>query len=287
MRKTVIVTGGGSGIGLALATEFAKRQYLVFVVDLKYRDNSDVGLNNLGVKTFVGDVSSTEFIRDFKKELETKYSLELLDILYNNAGIGCPLPTVDIDDDSLERIFKVNTIAPIKWVREFHKLVIKARGIFAFTGSSTGDIPLPLGAAYSASKSALDQYVRNLHLELSPLGVKVVNVVSGPVDTNLADIQIPLAEESLFNTEEGREALRFRKTILTVVKSMPSETYAQRTIDQLDRATPSSLRLYEGSQAFTYSAVANYLPNTLTEKLIRSKYKLDPVYPAMLKKLNQ
>ena len=93
-----------------------------------------------------------------------------LDVLGNNAGIVYQMPAVDYDMAIVEKLTAINVVGPMRMVRHFHPLLIKAKGIIFNTCSVAVYFPSVYQAAYSASKAALYQYGQTLRIELGPLG---------------------------------------------------------------------------------------------------------------------
>ena len=104
----------------------------------------------------------------------------------------------------VEKLFAVNVLEPIRMIRYLHRLLVSAQGVIFNTCSVAGVFPTVYQAAYCATKAALSQYGNTLRVELAPLGsvflntnetralgnrfsssVRVVNVISGEVDTNI------------------------------------------------------------------------------------------------------
>ena len=80
------------------------------------------------------------------------------------------MPAVDYDMGMVERLTAVNVVGPMRMVRYFHALLIKARGTIFNTCSTAAYFPGVYQAAYCASKAALYQYGQTLRIELAPLG---------------------------------------------------------------------------------------------------------------------
>ncbi|ODV61805.1 NAD(P)-binding protein [Ascoidea rubescens DSM 1968] len=284
--KVVLISGSATGIGNALVNEFAVRGYKVFATDIVF---SNENINNKDKNPFLTNnpngnvtplycnVAKVEEIRKLKQILIDDYKIEKIDILYNNAGVASSAPVTDINDEQLARVFDVNFFGCVRMVTEFFELVIKAKGIIAFTGSVTGELPMPFGATYSASKAALNQYARVLHLEVKGFGVRVINVVTGAVNTDLSD-PTPFPETSIFNTEAGRNSFYMRKKVLKDGKAMEPNVYAQRVIDKLTKSGPNDFQIFEGHLAGTYVSISRYLPIAALESSLLKKFEMDKIY---------
>ncbi|RYP59381.1 hypothetical protein DL769_008566 [Monosporascus sp. CRB-8-3] len=82
-------------------------------------------------------------------------------------------------------MFAVNVFGPMRMVRHFHPMLIKAQGKIVNIGSVGGIVPYVYGSSYNASKAALHHWGNTLRVEMKPLGVDVVNIISGEVSTNI------------------------------------------------------------------------------------------------------
>ena len=116
-------------------------------------------------------------------------------------GIAYTMPATDTDVQVVEKMYAVNVFGPMRMVRYFHKLVIAAKGTIVNIGSIGGITPYVYGSAYNGSKAALVHWGATLRVEMLPFGyfpsllssrhahedcsVKVVNVISGEVGTNI------------------------------------------------------------------------------------------------------
>ena len=107
-----------------------------------------------------------------------------VDVLVNNAGISWFGPTADLDVATFDRLFAANVRAPFFLVAALApKMAARGSGSIINIGSQAGQIGMPGGAAYGATKGALASMTRSWAAEFSPAGVRVNTVVSGPVYT--------------------------------------------------------------------------------------------------------
>jgi 1-acylglycerone phosphate reductase len=111
------------------------------------------------------------------------------------------MPATDTEVAEVEKMFKVNVFGPMRMVRYMHRFVIEAKGVVVNIGSIGGVCPYVYGASYNASKAALHHYGNTLRVEMRPFGydtnftssprdtdpcsVRVVNIISGEVHTNI------------------------------------------------------------------------------------------------------
>jgi 1-acylglycerone phosphate reductase len=153
-----------------------------------------------------------------------------LAILYNNAGRNYTVPALDIDAVETHATFEANLYSVMKLCQAFAPELIAAKGTIVMTGSLAGIMPYVFGSVYNASKAALHAYADTLRVELAPLGVRVVTVVTGGVKSNIARTHRTLPESSYYkplaDVYEGR---------LTHSQSlgMDTKTYARSCVRQV------------------------------------------------------
>lgn len=181
--KSVLVTGGASGIGRATALLCAQMGAQVTITDINEKQLKST-LSNMegnGHQMMVADLAQEE---DLLKLIEV---LPKLDGLVCNAGIIKMILAQFAEKSDIERIFNINTIAPIyltKLILENKKL--KKEASVVYTSSMGGVFNGSIGnGLYGASKAALVGYVKSLALELAPRGIRVNTVNPGITETNI------------------------------------------------------------------------------------------------------
>ncbi len=181
---TALVTGATSGIGKAVARELSRQGADVIV------HGRDAARGELVVEAITGEGGKAQFVA---ADLGDPYELQKLigrvdavDILVNNAGIARVGPTADLDIASFDQLFGTNVRAPYFLVAVLaQKMVARRQGSIVNISSVAGDIPMPGGAAYGATKAALALLTRVWAAEFSPFGVRVNAVAPGFVRTPL------------------------------------------------------------------------------------------------------
>ena len=179
-KKTVLITGAGSGIGRAMAIEGARRGYALIltgrtVANLEATRDMIVA----GDVTLVpGDVTTRE-----GRAAVVAATGGRLDILINNAGVLAVGHLRDLDDDRLNRVVATNLIAPMAVARGLLPSLEAAQGRVVNVGSVFGDIAYPFFAAYSATKFGLRGFSDALGRELSGRGVGVTYIAPRATQT--------------------------------------------------------------------------------------------------------
>jgi NAD(P)-dependent dehydrogenase (short-subunit alcohol dehydrogenase family) len=199
--RVAVITGGGSGIGLATAHRFAAEGARVVVVDLN-PDSGESAAAEVGGEFVAADVTSEEAVRDLFDGVVARHGR--LDIAFNNAGISPP------DDDSIldtgleawDRVQRVNLTSVYlcckyaipHMLRQGKGSIVNTASFVALIGAATSQI------SYTASKGGVLAMTRELGVQFARQGIRVNALCPGPVNT-------PLLKE-LFAKDPERAARR-------------------------------------------------------------------------------
>jgi NAD(P)-dependent dehydrogenase (short-subunit alcohol dehydrogenase family) len=180
--QSVLVTGATSGIGRAAARELGRHGAEVIVHGRDAARGAAVvdAITAGGGKArfAAADLSDPARLDDLVDEAGP------VDILVNNAGFAWFGPTAELDVATFDQLFTANVRAPYFLVAALApKLAARGSGNIINVGSMAGQIGMPGGAAYSATKGALASMTRSWAAEFSPAGIRVNAVASGPVYT--------------------------------------------------------------------------------------------------------
>ena len=183
----VLVTGGGSGIGRAIARAFAAAGAKVAVCGRRTASLEEVAreLGELGERGIVvrGDVSQPgESARIIE---HVTAALGGLDVLVNNAGAFPRGSLAESSDHDLRAAFATNVVAPMALTRDAIPALRSNGGVVVNIGSTVARLAKPNMAAYCSSKLALEQATRCLATELGPLGIRVNCVAPGVTATEM------------------------------------------------------------------------------------------------------
>ncbi len=182
--KTAIVTGGGSGIGLASAKRFIDEGAFVYIFGRR-QAALDAALVELGdnARAISGSVSD---MADLDRLFETvRTERGSLDILFANAGTGELVPLGEITPEHFDRTFDVNVKGLVFTVQKALPLM-RAGGSIILTGSSTSVMGTPRFSVYSATKAAIRNFARSWALDLRGTGIRINVLSPGPTKTELA-----------------------------------------------------------------------------------------------------
>jgi NAD(P)-dependent dehydrogenase (short-subunit alcohol dehydrogenase family) len=200
----VLVTGGGTGIGRAIARAFAAAGARVAITGRRAAPLEEVARELGGRAVAVpGDVSQPgESVRIIG---EATAALGGLHVLVNNAGVYPLAPLAKMSDADLYGAFAINVIAPMALIRDAIPALQSSRGVVVNIGSTVARLAKPFRAAYISSKLALEQATRCLAVELGPLGIRVNCVAPGMTSTDMiAPLPPQVRKEYLDATPLGR-----------------------------------------------------------------------------------
>ncbi|RDH77751.1 SDR family NAD(P)-dependent oxidoreductase [Mycolicibacterium moriokaense] len=184
--RTVIVTGGSRGIGLALAEGFVLAGARVVVASRKpdaceqaAAHLRDLGGQAIGVATHVGDLESVAALVN-----RTVDEFGGIDVVVNNAANPLAQPLGEITPDAMTKSYEVNLRGPVLLVQEAlphlkeseHAAVLNVVSVGAFIFS-------PMLSIYSSMKAAMMSFTRSMAAEFAHHGVRVNAIAPGPVDT--------------------------------------------------------------------------------------------------------
>jgi NAD(P)-dependent dehydrogenase (short-subunit alcohol dehydrogenase family) len=176
--KTALVTGASRGIGRAIAVELASAGASVVVGYRSGQEEAEKVAKEIGGRAVQADVS------DAASALALVEAAGDIDILVNNAGISHWAPTGALSLDDYDRMFDGNVRAPFVLVGALApKMAGRGRGAIVSIGSMAGEIGMPGGAAYGATKAALAAMTRSWAAEFGGRGVRVNAIAPGPVYT--------------------------------------------------------------------------------------------------------
>nr|XP_021193860.2 glucose 1-dehydrogenase 2 [Helicoverpa armigera] len=192
--KVVLVTGGSSGIGAAIAIKFAQEGAKVAIVGRNQEKLKNTAQKCGNPLVIVADVTKEDDVKRIASE--TLKHFGKLDILVNNAGI-CPFASIQADNamQVYDEIMSTNLRSTVLLTHLTVPELVKTKGNIINISSVAAFKVAPGLFAYCASKAAMDHFSRAIALELAPSGVRVNVVNPGPVATDIGATMFPTKEE--------------------------------------------------------------------------------------------
>ncbi len=172
-NKTIVITGGTSGIGKALCEKLEKNNKVYTIGRRRIERDNHIQL----------DITDFETLKDVLDNIVKK---DGIDILILNAGVGMDLNSDEVNGDKIKKGFDVNFLSQVYALEAvLPYMKNKGEGIIVSVSSIADCRGLPTSPAYSASKAALTTFMEGMELNLSNYGISVVIVRPGFVDTPL------------------------------------------------------------------------------------------------------
>ncbi|AOI88567.1 SDR family oxidoreductase [Burkholderia pseudomultivorans] len=181
--KTVFVTGGNSGIGLAAARAFAAEGARVIITGRDAQTleaaRQALGADAIALRNEAGTVAGARALADAIAAVGAR-----LDAMFVNAGVAKLGPFADTDEALWDLVFDTNVKGPYFQIQALASLFNRGASI-VINGSINAHVGMPGSSVYAASKAAVNSFAKTLSTELLPLGVRVNVVSPGPVQTPL------------------------------------------------------------------------------------------------------
>ncbi|TGN08358.1 SDR family NAD(P)-dependent oxidoreductase [Leptospira ilyithenensis] len=188
MKKVVILTGAGGGIGITTAKELQKEGYLLCLTDLpksleSLKKNHPELIKEASL--FPCDIRDLKQIKKTIKSVIAKFGK--IDILINNAGVMRPEGFIETSYEEIEEQIQVNLFGTIYFTKECFPFLKVSQGKIIIISSLAGVVPAPNHSIYSATKFALRSLSLSLGLELKSHGIGVVSVLPGTIDSPMTN----------------------------------------------------------------------------------------------------
>jgi uncharacterized oxidoreductase len=230
-NRTVLITGGTSGIGLELAKQLHQRGNTVIVTGRDQEKLDAVKRDLPGIHTVRSDVSDPGAIAALHDNVVAQFPA--LDTLINNAGIMRNLNlNQDRDLNDVTREIEINLSGPVRMVQQFLAHLKARKGaLIVNVSSGLAFVPLPASPVYCATKAALHSFTQSLRVQLDGTGVTVIELAPPAVETPLLrgefaeemkeqkgmDVKV-LARRAIAGIEAGK--MEIRPGLSNVLKTM-------------------------------------------------------------------
>ena len=183
-HNTILITGGGSGIGLALAEAFHANGNQVIIAGRRKEVLDEAIAANPGMKAAILDIENAVAIRSFGEQMKRDYPA--LNVIINNAGIMRPERLHDGPLADAEATITANLLGPIRLTAALLPILMSQPHAAIMTVSSgLAFLPLAMTPTYCATKAAIHSYTQSLRYQLKDTAVQVLELIPPYVQTEL------------------------------------------------------------------------------------------------------
>lgn len=202
--KTVLITGGGQGIGQGIAYRLADEGANIvidYVGNPQSANDTIAQIQKKGRKGLAveADISSVDQIHAMMKQAVDSFGA--VDVLINNAGLEKHASIWEASERDYDLVLSVNLKGAYFASQAFvqHRMAVKKPGKIINVSSVHEDLPFPHFTSYCASKGGMKMMMRNLSIELAPYGITVNNIAPGAIETpiNTALLNDPVKLKAL------------------------------------------------------------------------------------------
>ncbi len=213
-QKVVIITGGTSGIGKALAVEYIKNDFAVVITGRNAQNLADTLTELSAISTNVLSVQMDVSVEEDCKRLvdETIQRFGRIDILINNAGISMRALFNDLDLKVLKQVMDINFWGTVYCTKYALPFLLKNKGSVVGISSVAGFKGLPARTGYSSSKFAMHGFLESIRIENKGAGLHVLVACPGFTASNIRNTALakdgnvqgesPLDEGKIMSAEQ-------------------------------------------------------------------------------------
>jgi uncharacterized oxidoreductase len=224
--RTILITGGSAGIGLAFALKFLELGNEVIVTGRRQAVLDQVKAKHPKLRTIQSDVADPTQISALAARV--KADCPKLDVLMNNAGIllykNLKMPAPDLTVLTAE--MNINVGGVIRMTSALIDILTANKGTVINISSALAFVPLPAGPIYSATKAAIHSYTQSLRFQLEETGVEVIEIMPPGVKTEMTT-ELGEGGMSLMSTDElVKQSFAALKAGVFEIRPGQSETLA-------------------------------------------------------------
>ena len=246
--KLAIITGGASGLGLALADELAARGAKSILIDIQHADTSH--------RLEIADTTDAEALASVIEKLKSEHGR--IDIAIANAAIDLTSEAYDLTAEDWRAIINTNLIGATNLIAAtYPDMVARREGRLILVSSGAGLIGFPFGAPYTASKAGLIGLAKALHAEASTHGVRV-NVACPPI-----------LDTPLLTTGKAKPGIDRAAFIASLAKTpMPAEKAAKHILNPRNSRKLLNIFPLQLRMAHTFSSLFPPLGRAIRSDII-------------------
>jgi NAD(P)-dependent dehydrogenase (short-subunit alcohol dehydrogenase family) len=202
--RAALVTGGSSGIGLAIARLLRDEGYDLTLVSRR-KEKIEAAAGELGAVAVAANMADADDCARAVAEHRERFGR--LDVLVNSAGVGIAGTVEELDLKKLDLQLDVNLRGLFLVTQAAIPLLKETKGWIVNLASIAGTLPTPVLATYGATKAAVISLTRSLNAELDAAGVRAIAICPGFVDTPMAEYS-GLDPQEMIRPEDCAEVVR-------------------------------------------------------------------------------
>ena len=231
--KYAVVTGAYGGMGKATVDALREQGYYVFALDLK------VGEAQEGVEPIAIDVTDQASVE--RAVAQVRARTERVDAVVHFAGIYMLDSLVEIGEEEFVRVFDVNVFGVYRINRALMPVLGKGSRIIITTSELAPLQPLPFTGLYAITKATLDRYAYSLRMEVQLLGIEVVVLRPGAVDTGMLGVSTRALDRFCERSKlYACNAARFKRIVERVeAHNVPASKVARKVAKILRKRKPA------------------------------------------------
>jgi NAD(P)-dependent dehydrogenase (short-subunit alcohol dehydrogenase family) len=269
VKKTILITGSSSGIGLAAAMDLRERGWRVFA-SCKQQADCD-RLRTMGFESPRIDYTDTTSIHQGLNEVLDATD-GMLDALFNNGAHAIPGAVEDLPTDALRSIFEANFFGWHELTRSVIPIMrAQGHGRIVQCSSVLGLVTMPWRGAYNASKFALEGLTDTLRIEMRDTNIKIVLIEPGPITTKFRENSIPHFERWI-NWKDAARATQYETKLLKRLYTsdgpdpfeLPADAVVKKLIHALDSSRPRP-RYFVTTPTYMMVALRRLLPTRILD----------------------
>ena len=264
VKRSILITGCSSGIGLAAAMRLREEDWRVFA-SCKQQVDCD-RLRTMGFEAPRIDYTDTESIHQGLNEV-LEATDGTLDALFNNGAHAIPGAVEDMPTDALRSIFEANFFGWHELTRSLLPIMrAQGHGRIIQCSSVLGLVTMPWRGAYNASKFALEGLTDTLRIEMRDTNIKIVLIEPGPITTKFRENAIPHFEHWI-NWKDATLAPQYETKLLSRLYNsngpdpfeLPPEAVVQKLIHALESKRPRA-RYFVTTPTYVMAGLRRLLP---------------------------
>jgi len=265
-NKTIVVTGGGNGIGRELVLNLLAKGARVAAVDINEaalkETTSLAGDNVNNLSTHILNITDNPAVDKLPQEVINTHGE--VDGIINNAGIIQPFVRIsDLDFSAIERVMDVNFYGTLYMVKAFLPHLKKRPEAHIVNISSMGGfVPVPGQCVYGASKAAVKVFTEGLYASLMNSPVRVTIVFPGAIGTNITD-----------NSGVERPGGSGKETEKSKITPLPADVAAENIIEGMEK---NKVRMYVGKDSKLLNILYRISPGFATKMISKQMESLLP-----------